>query len=80
MTIQCLIQVNLQFFLQKRIACLHGIEDEFNLYCNGSLLTDEACVGELPSNVLDLTVPLRGGKLMSAFTTLLTECSMSDYS
>ncbi|KAL6431400.1 hypothetical protein ACFW04_007200 [Cataglyphis niger] len=49
--------------IKKRIACLHGIEDEFHLYCNGSLLTNDACVGELPSNVLDLTVPLQGGKV-----------------
>lgn len=50
--------------LQERIACLQDIKDEFHLHCNGSLLADETCVNELPSDVLELIVPLLGGKLM----------------
>jgi len=42
---------------------LQGIENEFHLYCNGSLLADETYVNEFPSNILELIVPLRGGKL-----------------
>ncbi|TGZ57994.1 uncharacterized protein LOC112466849 [Temnothorax curvispinosus] len=49
--------------IKEKIACLQGIENEFSLYCNGSLLVDETCVNELPSNVLELTVPLLGGKV-----------------
>lgn len=50
-------------YLQERIACLQGIEDDFHLHCNGSLLADETCVNELSSDVLELIVPLLGGKL-----------------
>ncbi|NP_001291519.1 uncharacterized LOC105199438 [Solenopsis invicta] len=49
--------------IKERIAGLENIEDEFHLYCNGSLLTDDICVNELESEVLELTVPLRGGKV-----------------
>ncbi|KAL6261282.1 hypothetical protein P5V15_008804 [Pogonomyrmex californicus] len=49
--------------IKEKIVCLQGIEDEFHLHCNGSLLTDEICVNELPSDVLELTVPLKGGKV-----------------
>ncbi|XP_076234002.1 ribosomal protein S30 [Calliopsis andreniformis] len=36
---------------------------EFNLYCSGHLLGNETLVGELTSNVLELTVSLPGGKV-----------------
>ncbi|XP_014468937.1 PREDICTED: uncharacterized protein LOC106741424 [Dinoponera quadriceps] len=50
-------------FVKERIACLQGLQDEFHLYCNGSLLSDETCINELPSNILELTIPLLGGKV-----------------
>ncbi|KYQ56711.1 40S ribosomal protein S30, partial [Trachymyrmex zeteki] len=49
--------------IKERIASLQSIEDEFHLHCNGSLLADETCVNELQSDVLELIVPLRGGKV-----------------
>ncbi|XP_011153716.1 uncharacterized protein LOC105191767 [Harpegnathos saltator] len=48
--------------IKERIICLQGIE-EFHLYCNGVLLTDETSVNELASDILELTVPLLGGKV-----------------
>lgn len=35
---------------------------EFNLYCSGLLLQNDSLVGDLTSNVLELTVSLPGGK------------------
>ncbi|KAG5314781.1 RS30 protein, partial [Acromyrmex insinuator] len=49
--------------IKERIASLQGIENEFHLHCNGSLLSDETCVNELQSDVLELIVPLPGGKV-----------------
>ncbi|EZA55887.1 hypothetical protein DMN91_010972 [Ooceraea biroi] len=49
--------------IKEKIASLQGIEGEFNLHCNGVLLTNETCVSELPSSTLELTVPLLGGKV-----------------
>ncbi|XP_012235408.1 ubiquitin-like FUBI-ribosomal protein eS30 fusion protein isoform X2 [Linepithema humile] len=50
--------------IKEKIACQQNIEGtEFTLHCSGSLLSDDTCVGELPSDVLELTVPLLGGKV-----------------
>lgn len=35
---------------------------DFNLYCSGLLLQNDSLVGDLTSNVLELTVSLPGGK------------------
>ncbi|XP_032683323.1 uncharacterized protein LOC116849847 [Odontomachus brunneus] len=48
--------------IKERITCLQGIE-EFHLYCNGVLLTNETPVNELASDTLELTIPLLGGKV-----------------
>ncbi|XP_011869923.1 PREDICTED: uncharacterized protein LOC105563163 [Vollenhovia emeryi] len=49
--------------IKEKLASAQGIEDEFHLYCNGALLDDDYCVSELPLDVLELIVPLRGGKV-----------------
>ncbi|KAH0953242.1 hypothetical protein HN011_000386 [Eciton burchellii] len=49
--------------IKQRIVSLRNIEEEFNLYCNGILLVDETCINELSSNILELTIPLLGGKV-----------------
>ncbi|XP_076166487.1 ribosomal protein S30 [Ptiloglossa arizonensis] len=50
--------------LKEKIVQLEGAANTaFNLYCSGLLLTDETLVGELASNILELTVSLRGGKV-----------------
>ncbi|XP_057335121.1 FAU ubiquitin-like and ribosomal protein S30 [Microplitis mediator] len=36
---------------------------EFTLHCNGSLLTEETIISDLPSKDLDFNVPLLGGKV-----------------
>ncbi|KAG7210243.1 hypothetical protein KM043_011791 [Ampulex compressa] len=50
--------------IKERLAHLEGIENaEFNLYCKGALLADDIRTGDLTSDVLELTVPLPGGKV-----------------
>ncbi|OAD58871.1 hypothetical protein WN48_10073, partial [Eufriesea mexicana] len=48
----------------KRIVEAEGAANtEFNLYCSGLLLQNDTLVGNLTSNVLELTVSLLGGKV-----------------
>ncbi|XP_034184947.1 ribosomal protein S30 [Osmia lignaria lignaria] len=50
--------------LKKRIVELNAAANTgFNLYCSGFLLQNDAVIGELTSNVLELTVSLPGGKV-----------------
>lgn len=50
--------------LKQRIVHLEGAPNvNFNLYCSGLLLGDDALVGDLTSNNLELTVSLPGGKV-----------------
>ncbi|KAF7396006.1 FAU ubiquitin-like and ribosomal protein S30 [Vespula maculifrons] len=50
--------------IKEKLAALENIENvEFNLYCAGSLLENEAVVGDLPFHTLELIVPLLGGKV-----------------
>lgn len=59
------INVEYYYVLQEKLAALENIENvEFNLYCAGSLLENEAIVGDLPFHTLELIVPLLGGKLI----------------
>lgn len=59
--------------LQKRIVELNAATNtDFNLYCSGFLLQNEAVIGELTSNVLELTVSLPGGKYKSLCTLHLS--------
>ncbi|KOC66706.1 hypothetical protein WH47_00399 [Habropoda laboriosa] len=48
--------------LKKKIVEVEGAGNtEFNLYCSGLLLQNDTSVGDLTSNVLELTVSLPGG-------------------
>ncbi|CAK9822137.1 FAU ubiquitin-like and ribosomal protein S30 [Anthophora retusa] len=50
--------------LKKKIVETEGAGNtEFNLYCSGLLLQNDTLVGDLTSNVLELTVSLPGGKV-----------------
>ncbi|XP_017885744.1 uncharacterized protein LOC108628378 [Ceratina calcarata] len=50
--------------LKMKIAAANGSSNtEFNLYCSSYLLSDETLIGDLTSNVLELTVSLPGGKV-----------------
>ncbi|XP_034937256.1 uncharacterized protein RpS30 [Chelonus insularis] len=50
--------------LKERLADIADLEDDsFNLYCATLTLNDDTIIGDLPSNFLELTVPLRGGKV-----------------
>ncbi|XP_020284017.1 uncharacterized protein LOC109854868 [Pseudomyrmex gracilis] len=49
--------------IKEKIANLHEVDGEFHFYCNGAFVSDDTCVSDLPSDVLELTVPLLGGKV-----------------
>ncbi|XP_043266641.1 uncharacterized protein RpS30 [Venturia canescens] len=48
-----------------QIKARFGLDNEadFTLHCAGVPLSDELCVSELTSDVLEMTVPLLGGKV-----------------
>ncbi|XP_076644146.1 ribosomal protein S30 [Halictus rubicundus] len=50
--------------IKNKIVQLEGAANiDFNLYCSGLLLSNDALVGGLASNTLELTVSLPGGKV-----------------
>ncbi|KAK0083327.1 hypothetical protein PV325_008964 [Microctonus aethiopoides] len=50
--------------IKARLAVLENFGSlEFSLHCAGAPLSDEISVAELPSHILELTVPLLGGKV-----------------
>ncbi|XP_003401954.1 FAU ubiquitin-like and ribosomal protein S30 isoform X1 [Bombus terrestris] len=50
--------------IKRKIVEAEGaVNTEFNLYCSGVLLENDASVGDLTSNILELTVSLPGGKV-----------------
>ncbi|XP_060830883.1 ubiquitin-like FUBI-ribosomal protein eS30 fusion protein [Bombus pascuorum] len=48
---------------RKIVEAKSAANTEFNLYCCGQLLENDALVGDLTSNILELTVSLPGGKV-----------------
>ncbi|XP_068986609.1 ubiquitin-like FUBI-ribosomal protein eS30 fusion protein [Bombus flavifrons] len=48
---------------RKIVETKGAVNTEFNLYCSSLLLENDALVGDLTSNVLELTVSLPGGKV-----------------
>merc|ERR1711911_567868 len=50
--------------LRKQLALLEGVEaDMLNLFCGGTPLEDEMSLAGLENQAVDLTVPLKGGKV-----------------
>ncbi|XP_015119162.1 uncharacterized protein LOC107042581 [Diachasma alloeum] len=50
--------------IKARLASLENVETtEFTLHCGGAPVSDETSVSELSSCILELTVPLLGGKV-----------------
>lgn len=57
-----IIKIYFNFFQRKIVEAEGAVNTEFNLYCSGVLLENDASVGDLTSNILELTVSLPGGK------------------
>ena len=50
--------------LRAQLAQLEGVDaEELNLFCSGAPLEDDVCLSFLEHQALDLTVPLKGGKV-----------------
>merc|ERR1711994_858981 len=50
--------------LRAQLAQMEGVEpDMLNLYCAGSPLEDDMSLATLENQAVDITVPLRGGKV-----------------
>merc|ERR1712071_164021 len=50
--------------LRSQLALLEGVEPEMlNLFCAGSPLEDEMSLSALENQAVDITIPLKGGKV-----------------
>merc|ERR1711890_155797 len=50
--------------LRAQLSLLEGVDaEQLNLFCSGSPLEDEVSLGFLENQCVDVTIPLKGGKV-----------------